>query len=165
MATATRLTLEEYLSSHYEPECELIDGELKQKPMGTTEHMGVTAAILFALKKYQDTGIGKPLPEASIRLSQESVLIPDVVFVRNPVKPGILETPPLLCVEILSPSDRFSETLAKMDRYFSFGVEACWIVDPVKKIAWWVGKDGIPHEERETLRGGELEVSVSDFFR
>lgn len=162
MATATRLSLEEYLQHHYEPECELIEGELKQKPMSTIEHMDVTRRLILALSKYEH--LGKPLPELSIRLAKDTVLIPDFIFVRHPVPTsGILETPPLLCVEILSPSDRFVATLAKMERYHTFGVEACWIIDPIKKEAWVVSPDGRPYEEH-TLRVAELEVPVSALF-
>lgn len=165
MATATRLSLEEYLNSHYEPECELIDGELRQKPMGTSEHMSVTMRMLYALKKYVDAGIGSALPELSVRVSDDSVLIPDVAFIRHPIPPGVIKTPPLLCVEILSPSDRFSATLAKMERYYSFGVEACWIIDPIKKTVWTVSRDGKPYPENDTLRVAEIEISVSEIFR
>ena len=163
MATATRLSLEEYLQHHYEPECELIEGELRQKPMGTIEHMDVTRALILALSKYEH--LGKSIPELSIRIADDTVLIPDCVFVRHPVpKSEILATPPLLCVEILSPSDRFATTLAKMERYHAFGVEACWIIDPMKKEAWVVSRDGRPHDEHDTLRAAKLEVPVSMIF-
>jgi hypothetical protein len=39
MSSATRVSLEEYLRNQYEPECELVDGVLLAKPMGTLEHM------------------------------------------------------------------------------------------------------------------------------
>ncbi|MGH9581465.1 MAG: Uma2 family endonuclease [Bryobacteraceae bacterium] len=77
--------------------------------------------------------------------------------------PEFSKPPPLLCVEILSPSDRFSATLAKMERYRAFGVEACWIVDPVKKLAW-AGADGRPSEEHDTLRAAEIEVPIPALF-
>lgn len=163
MPAATRVSLEEYLQSHYEPECELIEGELRQKPMPVLEHTRVGRELLFALRKYQN--LGEAFQELSLRISDDTVLIPDVAFVRHPVPAsGILETPPLLCVEILSPSDRFSATLAKMERYRAFGVEACWILDPDKKVAWSVGADGRPTEEHHALHAAEIEVPVSDLF-
>ena len=163
MATVARISIDEYLRSHYEPECELIEGELQQKPMGTVERMSVERALILALHKYEH--VGRALPELSIRISENTVLIPDFAFVRHPVpSSGILEKPPLLCVEVLSPSDRFSATLAKMERYRAFGVEHCWIIDPMKKTAWTVSSDGRPHEEREMLRAGELEVALSALF-
>lgn len=163
MATIARIPIDEYLRSHYEPECELIEGELEQKPMGTIEHMNVERALILALNNYEH--LGRPLPELSIRISQNTVLIPDFAFVRHPVPTsGILELPPLLCVEVLSPSDRFSATLAKMERYRAFGVDHCWIIDPLQKTAWVVSPDGRPYEQRETLRAGELEIPLSALF-
>ena len=70
----------------------------------------------------------------------------------------------MLCVEILSPSDRFAVALAKMDRYFAVGIEACWIFDPGKKIAWSVDRDGEPFPQRDSLRTGEIEVLISDIL-
>lgn len=163
MSTATRVSLEEYLQSHYEPECELIDGELHQKAMPVIQHQYVSRELLLALSKYRH--LGEAFSELSIRIAEATVLIPDVAFVRHPVPAsGILETPPLLCVEILSPSDRFSATLAKMERYRAFGVEACWILDPAKRAAWSVDADGRPAEEHETLRAAGIEISVSAIF-
>jgi hypothetical protein len=44
MATATPVSLGEYLRSNYEPERELISGELIAKPMGTLDHMNMRGA-------------------------------------------------------------------------------------------------------------------------
>lgn len=42
----------------------------------------------------------------------------------------ILDEPPLLAVEILSPSDRQREVQAKVDEYLATGVKCVWVVDP-----------------------------------
>ena len=132
MATALRISLEEYLRSHYEPECELIGGELFQKRMGTLEHMDMEDAVRQILKRFQERGLGGVAHELSVRRGDE-VRIPDVVFVAPNAKfqDGILVGPPLLCVEILSPSQRPSELFAKCEAYHAWGVPYCWIIDPV----------------------------------
>ena len=68
----------------------------------------------------------------------DTVRAPDVAFVRaervptNPT-PGFFQGPPDLAVEVLSPSDRASEVLAKMRDWLQAGCLAVWLVDPATK--------------------------------
>ena len=39
-------------------------------------------------------------------------------------------TPPLLCIEIQSPSQSAEEMVDKTEVYFQFGVKSCWLVMP-----------------------------------
>lgn len=41
---------------------------------------------------------------------------------------------PLTTIEILSPTQREPELVAKAKRYFAAGVKSCWIVLPVFKV-------------------------------
>src|SRR5436305_1434514 len=112
MATSTRISLEEYFRTHYEPECELINGELRPKPMPTGPHSEMQAQLQRLLWPYEQLGQGKVLPELTLLLADESVLIPDLVFRRRGQtydQNQVLNTPPMLCVEITSPSQSFSE--------------------------------------------------------
>ena len=67
------------------------------------------------------------------------ILIPDVLVLRSDqprMHRDVLNEPPLLAVEILSPSQRSEEMLAKCERYRDFGVVFCWVLDPVGLRAW-----------------------------
>jgi Uma2 family endonuclease len=98
----------------------------------------------------------------------EDVRIPDLVFAAPEARfeKGILIDPPLLCIEILSPSQRPSELFAKCEAYHSWGVPYCWIVDPIKKLAWEY------HSEAPlkllapdaSLQAGEISVGLSELF-
>jgi Uma2 family endonuclease len=169
MATSTRVSLEEYFRTHYEPECELIDGELRPKPMPTGHHSRMQAELIGLLRAHQQRGRGEVLPELSLLLPGEAVLIPDVVFSR----PGqtfdehdVLDTPPLLCIEVMSPSQSFSEVYEKCRRYLRWGVPYCWIIDPVRHLAWQIEADEMPREipADGSLRAGEIEVKLADLF-
>ncbi len=58
-------------------------------------------------------------------------LQPDVLVVdRATVEPQRTVVPPLLAVEVLSPSSRTTDTTLKRQVYEEFGVASYWIVDP-----------------------------------
>lgn len=167
MAAATRVSIDEYLRTDYEPECELIDGNLIPKPMGTREHMRMEKVLLRLLAKWEQSGLGEAIQELSFRFG-EDVRVPDFVFVRTGARfeRGILLDPPLLCVEILSLSQRPSELFAKCETYHSWGVPYCWVIDPIGRVAWEYHKDSPvrmlgPTEE---LRAGEIAVALDDLF-
>ena len=74
--------------------------------------------------------------------------------------------PPLLCIEILSPSQRQSELFAKCEAYHSWGGPFCWVIDPTTKVAWEYHKDSpvrTAAADRD-LRAGENSVPVNDLF-
>jgi len=167
MPTAARVSLEEYLRNDYEPGCELVDGALLAKPMGTLEHMNMERRLVRLLERYERSGLGQAVHELSIRNGDE-VRIPDLVFVAPGARfeNGVLIDPPLLCIEILSPSQRQSELFAKCEAYHSWGAPYCWVIDPGTKVAWEYHKDSAVRtaEASGNLRAGEISVAVADLF-
>src|SRR5947209_12291520 len=99
MATSTRVSLEDYFRTHYEPECEVIDGELRPKPMPTGHHAEMQAKLMRLLWPDEQLGRGQALPELTLLLPDESVLIPDLIF-KLPSQTyderDVLNMPPLL---------------------------------------------------------------------
>lgn len=169
MATSTRLSLEEYFRAHYEGECEFVNGELRPKPMGTGPHARVQARLRDALRRFEQAGYGEALPEMSLHLPNGDVLIPDILFSTKGQAfnaRGIFDTPPALCVEILSPSQSFTELHNKCRAYLGWGVAGCWIIDPVKRAAWQIDQNEVAHEisENGTLRTGVIAVNLSELF-
>ncbi len=63
------------------------------------------------------------------------MFVPDLLVVADPkhVSRRGIEGPPLLVVEILSPSTRKADRGVKARRYAELGVEHYWIVDPERK--------------------------------
>ena len=165
MATATRVSLAEYLGSHYEPECELVGGELFAKPMGTLEHMRLERRLMKLLETFEQRGLGFVVHELSYR-NGEDVRIPDLVFCPPSARfeDDILIDAPLLAIEVLSPSQRLSELFGKCEVYHEWGVPFCWIVDPSKKTAWEYHRDQAVSCKCDVLSAGELNVSVAELF-
>lgn len=162
MATATHVPVEEYLQTSYEPNCEYIDGVLRPKAMGTTKHGALQMELGYLLKQ-----LGyKVVAELTVRISATKYLIPDVAadkYIADPYP----DRPVLLCVEILSPGDRPGSMLAKCEEYHAWGVPYCWVLDPVKELAWEYHNGGFPDQRpsNESLRAGEIQIPVSNLFR
>ena len=165
MATSSApLTVEEYLETSYEPECEYVDGELIPKAMGTNDHSRLQFRIGQLLYRYEEAGLCEVAPEQSLRARKGAVLIPDVCLLPlGHGERGVVSTPALLCIEILSPSDRFSYTVKKCAEYLRWGVPACWIFETEEKKAWFYDATGLHEVPLDgVLRSGSFELGLSE---
>jgi Uma2 family endonuclease len=106
----------------------------------------------------------------------DSVRGPDVLFIRKErlPRPGDDENwlmiPPDLCVEVLSPNDRWSEVIEKISEYFHLGVPEVWVLDPAThEIQIHLDSQRLPTtlHDGDTLTSDRLpgfECAVSDLF-
>lgn len=116
---------------------ELIYGDLYVTPSPSPKHQRVSRRLLHQLEAYfHDRSIGEVFyAPIDLILTNQDVFVPDLVVVSEPqqiTKRGI-EGPPILVVEILSPSTRKQDRGPKARRYAEFGVAHYWIVDPAEK--------------------------------
>jgi Uma2 family endonuclease len=168
MATApvTHISVDEYLRTVYEPDCEYIDGVVEERNLGEREHSDVQANLVtFFRSRFRQTGI-TAWPEWRFRTSPTRYRIPDVIVTRG--KPGdkILSTPPLLCIEVLSPEDRMSRVNARIKEFLNFGVPLVWLIDPEERRVWIYRPDSSIDEATESIRldGTSIEIPFSDIF-
>lgn len=158
------MTLDAYLDTSFEPEHELLGGEARPKPMGTFTHSKMASKIARILERH--FGFDRVAPELSVR-GGEDVLIPDVCVLRNEdprLYRDILHEAPLLCIEIVSPSQRPAELLAKCQIYHDWGVEYCWVIDPVAKRAWNCHASDAVAREAISALDGPATVPLQELF-
>ena len=109
---------------------ELLDGVLVVSPRPGTIHQvvaGRLAAILSAACP-DDMLI---VPEPAVQLTRTTEFDPDITVVRlEDVGGAKLTAPPLLAVEVRSPSTAMIDLTRKKDAYAAFGVQSYWIVVP-----------------------------------
>lgn len=99
----------------------------------------------------------------------------DVAFlradrVRGGLPQGFFPGAPDLAVEVLSPEDRASEVLAKVEDWLIAGCRAVWVVDPKTRTVtvYRHGGDAVILKTTDTIPGGEvlpgLELPVANVF-
>lgn len=135
MATAVQVSIEEYLSKTYEPDCEFVDGELVERNVGSWEHGRTQAWLAVMLAAYERVAPVAVATEWRARVSGNRVRIPDVTLVNAGPQEAVLATGPLLTVEVLSPKDTWAGTKRKCEEYAALGVRTMWIVDPGTRTA------------------------------
>ena len=137
MPPATLVSVEEYLRTTSDPDCEYVDGEILERPMGERGHSTVQAMLIaYFMHRRRELKI-RVQPEFRLQTGISRFRVPDVLVEdANTDTERILRTPPLLCVEILSPEDTHSRIQVKVQEYLDFGVPCVWIIDPSTEQAW-----------------------------
>ncbi len=161
MAAAPALiSIEEYLDTSYSPDCEFIRGAVIPRNVGQGEHSYTQTNLAFELKRALANRGGITLVEQRTRVAEFKVRVPDVSVVRKLER--VTTVPPLLCVEVISPDDRWSRINASVADYLEMGVPCVWVIDPLSARAWIYGADKPPIEVRDgRLMAAELGVEIA----
>src|ERR1017187_7119582 len=127
------VSVEEYLSNVYEPECDYVDGEIEDRNVGEKDHSKLQFKIQMLLSRIPGISI---FPEVRIRVAPTRFRVPDVAVYLTESAEQVFTTPPFLIVEILSPEHRWSGLTRKLENYFAMGCPNIWILDPVRSKAY-----------------------------
>jgi len=126
-------------------ERELIRGHLREREMTRRNpmHSGTEPRIVTLLQIWLTT---QPQPRGQvfsgeagfrIRKNPDTTVGIDVAYVSAETSAAIskdaslIEGPPILAVEILSPSDKQEDILDKVHDYLESGVKLVWVVEPI----------------------------------
>ncbi len=114
---------------------ELLDGTLLVRPAPGVWHQEVAGTLYRLLCDACPSELHVVIAPFEWRGNRRTVLQPDVLVARRgdllAVEGGkFLEAPPVLAVEVLSPSTRRIDRLSKLSAYEEAGVASYWLVDP-----------------------------------
>lgn len=148
MATtdSTLMTTKEFLQLPEDENVtrELIDGQLRERTVTTRslKHSIVVGRISHVLIAWldadDDAGGVIATGEVRCRLSTEpdTMVGIDVAWftgeeaIRRGEEEGFYDGPPVVAVEVLSPSDTHEDISDKIHRYLAVGTKQVWVVDP-----------------------------------
>ena len=158
---------------------ELVQGVLITMPPPSNYHGLCCNEIVFRLNVHI-----RPLKLGHVAINDGGVLLsrkpdtvrgPDIAFwsrerMPEPPRKGYAEIAPDLVVEVMSPSDVFTQLLRKVQQYLRAGTREVWIAVPEDRsvAVCRPGKEQVILSNGETLTGGDVlpgfSCLVADLF-
>jgi Uma2 family endonuclease len=166
MSARTLISVEDYLASSYEPDCDFVDGHIEERNVGELSHSIVQLKVgSYLLTHYVETVVAT---ECRIRVKASRVRIPDIcLFLADPIEP-VPSKPPFICIEILSPEDRMSRVEIRINDYLAMGVPYVWVLDPQTRQAFTAtAAEGLKEVKNGVLRTENpvIELPLAESFR
>jgi Uma2 family endonuclease len=161
MATATQISVEEYLRTSYRPDCDYVDGEVLERNLGERDHSKPQKCLIIFFGVREKEWRIVVLPEQRVQVKQHRFRIPDVCVLREdaPDEP-IVHAPPLICIEILSKDDTFKSVTERLDDYLAMGVANVWVIEPHTRRGYVYNSDGFLEVKDGVLRVANSEIAV-----
>ena len=172
--TLPSVSVEEYLRTDYEPNCEYLDGVLLPKPLPDHIHSKLQKLLLVMLAGAEEKCGLDLLPELHIRVTPSRFRVLDVAALAEPPKDGRYpdrQTPPLFTIEIASLDEPWSALRGKVTDHLAVGVSTVIIADPYNKTVMVASQDKPLHELAHPLivdipipDAGVLQIDFDDLY-
>ncbi len=162
MSAKVMMDVDEYLHTSFEgPDCEYLDGEVVERNMGEIPHGDVQGNLYRMLHKLRSRLGIRVIPEIRVQTNARRYRVADVAAWRNDdIGSGIPKVPPFLVVEVLSPEDRITRMLPKVQEYLSIGVEYVWVIDPEDKSALTFSQTNPAGAACDVLRTSNPDIEI-----
>jgi Uma2 family endonuclease len=155
------VSVEQYLTSSYSPDCDLVDGHLEERNMGEFDHGKLQTEITFFFRLHQAEWKTNVVVETRLQTTSIRFRVPDVMVLRPGQKPTqIIREAPLLCIEVLSPSDTWKRLKVRVDEYIELGVPHVWAFDPADRTAYRCDRDGFHRVTTPDLSVPETPITL-----
>ncbi len=139
------LTAEEFVEQYEGQQVELVNGVVMELPMAYSRHGQICVMMIAELLLFfRDHDFWQMIGnDAWIRLRRDPDVVrgPDVAVYRydrmpkGPVPDGLLDVIPDLVVEVVSPSDRWTDVFGNVQEYLGAGVRAVVVLDNSSRTA------------------------------
>ena len=148
----TLLSIDEYLHTSYKPDADFVDGVIEERNLGEFEHARLQTLLAIYFGRYERLWQLTTVVEQRIRVAGSRVRICDLALLREGApREKVTETPPLICIEILSPEDRIARAQRVLADYLAMGVENLWLIDPIRRSAHTFDSAGLHHADPANL--------------
>ncbi|TAE22887.1 MAG: Uma2 family endonuclease [Candidatus Kapaibacterium sp.] len=171
METALELDLEEDIALQ-KPHSAISEYELERgKPMPNRIHSFAQSNLIAALtsryKKRKKIFSELTIEVGEARATPDIAIYPYYELDWTKRVPAAETEPPLVAIEIISPSQTLVEMLDKADMYFAHGVKSCWIVQPELQIISVLHPDEPPKTFTQGMvrdSAVDIEIPIEEVF-
>lgn len=155
-------TYSDYL--HWEGKWEVIEGipyAMSPAPLPNHQRIGVNLGSEFrnTLKGCKKCSVYQPI---DYLITDDTILQPDLLVVCGEIKKNFLDFPPVLVVEILSPSSALKDRHTKFTLYENEGIKYYIIIDPSVSEAEVYMFDGKSYQLQQKGRDFRFEFTIED---
>ena len=144
MASATPISLAEYLDTSYGPDREYLDGEVRERNVGKREHVRVQAWLMA----HETVWLVMVVTEARLQVAAERVRIPDRVLTSLALQAEMADRGACSGCGDLSPKDMYSDTELRATDYSAHGCQANVDHRPLQ-------------QDRADVRGGDVDCGAT----
>jgi Uma2 family endonuclease len=167
MKAPVLISVEEYLRTSYRPDCDYVDGEVRERNLGEHEHSDLQSELVHYFRTRRKQWQLHAVVEQRVQVAAKRFRIPDVCVLKGGGPyPAIFREPPFICIEVLSKDDSVRSMQERVDDYLRFGVPYVWVIDPAKRRVWAHTVEG-SREIKDGILGTEnpsIEVSLAEVF-
>ena len=162
-ATGSLISVEEYLRTSSQPDCEYVAGVLEERAAGELDHASWQKALVRWFSDHETAWGIRVYPELRVQTSGDTFRVPDVTLLsRTAPREQIVTHPPLAVFEILSPEDSMARTLEKLADYERMGIAAIWVIEPKKRLYLLYRHGLLAPASVFELPGSEFRVTMSE---
>ena len=167
MATAPQHVIgeNEYLHTSYRPDCDYVDGFVLKRNLSSHPHGRLHILIAAYLLQREQQWQIHAVVEVRLKIRARKYRVPDVMVLGAAASyPAVIEEPPLLCIEIVSPDDKLADLVIRAGDYLAMGVQTTWILDPETKQAFIYSGEGTVESSEPVLCCGQIELPIAELF-
>lgn len=161
------VSVREYLTTSYRPDCEYVDGRIEERNLGEFDHGLVQTILAQLFMNHREAWKIRAVIDVRTQVKKSRFRVPDLSVLRaDTPKERIISHPALIVIEILSPEDRLSRFQDRIDDYLAFGVENIWVIDPERRVAFTASSSGLHpvHTDELTVPETPIRVVLSELF-
>jgi Uma2 family endonuclease len=165
--TTALVSVEEYLRTAYEPDCDYVDGEVVERNVGERDHSVLQREFIYYFRNRRGELKTHVFVEQRVQVSRTRFRVPDIcVYVGENPQDQIFRTPPFICIEVLSPDDRVARTQERIDDYLKFGVAYVWVINSANRRVWIYTPEGSREIKNGILATGNpaMTVDLAEIF-
>ena len=167
MGSTTLLSVEQYLSTTFRPDCDYVEGEIRERHVGERDHGVVQTELAIFLANMRSRLGFQVIVEQRMQVAARRFRIPDVCVITGSMPlEQVLTAPPFHCIEVLSKDDTMQEMQERIDDYLSFGVPYVWVINPRSRKGYVFTGEGSREAKDGVLRTQDpvIEVPLAEIF-